>query len=56
MNVLISSLGESPAVVTETVDALEREERIKFERVVTIGTNGVGSIAHARHCRRSFAV
>lgn len=27
MNVLISSLGESPAVVTETVNTIEREER-----------------------------
>lgn len=39
MNILISSLGESPAVVTETVDVLEREERIKIQRVVTIGTS-----------------
>lgn len=39
MNVLISSLGESPAVVTETVDALEREERIKINQVITVGTN-----------------
>ena len=39
MNVLISSLGESPAVVTETVDALEREERIQIDQVVTIGTS-----------------
>jgi CRISPR-associated protein Csx14 len=39
MNVLISSLGESPAVVTETVDALEREEGIRIDRVVTIGTS-----------------
>lgn len=38
-NVLISSLGESPAVVTETVDALEREEHIRIHYVVTIGTN-----------------
>lgn len=38
MNVLISSLGESPAVVTETVDAVEREEHIKIDQVVTIGT------------------
>jgi hypothetical protein len=39
MNVLISSLGESPAVVTETVDALERGERIQIDQVVTIGTS-----------------
>lgn len=39
MNVLISSLGESPAVVTETVDALEREERIQIHQVVTVGTS-----------------
>jgi CRISPR-associated Csx14 family protein len=39
MNVLISSLGESPAVVTETVDALEREERVQIDQVVTIGTS-----------------
>ncbi|HXH13088.1 MAG TPA: CRISPR-associated ring nuclease [Alphaproteobacteria bacterium] len=38
MNVLISSLGESPAVITETVDAVEREEHIRIDRVVTIGT------------------
>lgn len=38
-NVLIASLGDSPAVVTETIDALEREERIQFDTVVTIGTN-----------------
>lgn len=39
MNVLISSLGQSPAVVTETVDALEREEHIQIEQVITIGTS-----------------
>ncbi len=39
MNVLISSLGESPAVVTETVDALEREEKIEIDQVITIGTS-----------------
>lgn len=39
MNVLLSSLGESPAVVTETVDALEREEHIRIDRVVTIRTS-----------------
>ncbi len=39
MNILISSLGESPAVVTETVDALEREERMKIQQVVTVGTS-----------------
>jgi CRISPR-associated Csx14 family protein len=39
MNVLISSLGESPAVITETVDALEREERIHIDQVITIGTS-----------------
>jgi CRISPR-associated protein Csx14 len=37
--VLISSLGESPAVVTEAIDKLEQEERIKFTQVVTLGTN-----------------
>jgi len=36
--VLISSLGESPAVVTETVDALEREG-VEIGLVVTIGTS-----------------
>jgi CRISPR-associated Csx14 family protein len=39
MNVLISSLGESPAVVTETVDALECDERLKIDCVVAIGTS-----------------
>jgi len=39
MNVLVSSLGESPAVVTETVDALEREEGVKIDYVVTVGTS-----------------
>jgi CRISPR-associated Csx14 family protein len=39
MNILISSLGESPAVVTETVDAIEREERINIQRVITVGTS-----------------
>jgi CRISPR-associated protein Csx14 len=39
MNILISSLGESPAVVTETVDAIEREERIKIQQVITVGTS-----------------
>lgn len=38
-HILISSLGESPAVVTETIDALERVERIKLDEVVTLGTN-----------------
>ncbi|MBI4494821.1 MAG: hypothetical protein HY690_18765 [Chloroflexi bacterium] len=40
MNVLVASLGESPAVVTATLDALEREDRVRIERVVTIGTGG----------------
>jgi len=40
VNVLISSLGETPAVVTETVDALEQEEHVQIKQVVTIGTNG----------------
>lgn len=39
MNVLISSLGESPAVVTETVDVLEREEGVRIDLVVTVGTS-----------------
>lgn len=39
MNVLLSSLGETPAVVTETMDALEREERIKIDLVITVGTS-----------------
>lgn len=38
-NVLISSLGESPAVVTETVDALKREENIEIHCVITVSTN-----------------
>jgi CRISPR-associated protein Csx14 len=37
--VLISSLGESPAVVTEAVDKLEQEENIQFNQVVTLGTS-----------------
>jgi len=37
--VLISSLGESPAVVTEAIDKLEQEEHIQFTQVVTLGTN-----------------
>jgi hypothetical protein len=39
MNVLISSLGESPAVVTETVDALCREEGKEIDLVITVGTS-----------------
>jgi len=39
MNILISSIGETPAVVTETVDALKREEGITIDRVITIGTS-----------------
>ena len=39
MNILISSLGESPATVTETVDAIEREERNQIHQVITIGTS-----------------
>lgn len=37
--VLISSLGESPAVVTEAIDKLEQEEKISFTQVVTLGTH-----------------
>lgn len=37
--VLISSLGESPAVVTEAIDKLEQEEDIRFTQVITLGTN-----------------
>jgi CRISPR-associated protein Csx14 len=37
--VLVSSLGESPAVVTEAIDKIEQEERILFTQVVTLGTN-----------------
>lgn len=37
--ILISSLGESPAVVTEAIDKLEQEERIQFTEVITLGTN-----------------
>lgn len=37
--ILISSLGESPAVVTEAIDKLEHEERIQFTQVITLGTS-----------------
>ncbi len=37
--ILISSLGESPAVVTEAIDKLEREEGIRFTQVITLGTS-----------------
>lgn len=37
MKVLLSSLGHSPAVVTETIDALKRKG-IEIEKVVTLGT------------------
>lgn len=37
--ILISSLGESPAVVTEAIDKLEHDERIRFTQVITLGTN-----------------
>ncbi len=36
--ILISSLGESPAVVTEAIDKLELEEKIQFTQVITLGT------------------
>ncbi len=36
--ILISSLGESPAVVTEAIDKLELEEQIQFTQVITLGT------------------
>lgn len=42
-SVLISSLGESPAVVTETLDALQREEGVALDVVVTIQTQDVDS-------------
>ncbi len=42
--ILISSLGESPAVVTEAIDKLEMEERIQFTQVITLGTKQ--SIVH----------
>ncbi|MCG3144831.1 MAG: hypothetical protein HONDAALG_02304 [Gammaproteobacteria bacterium] len=37
--ILISSLGESPAVVTEAIDKLEEAEGIRFTQVVTLGTD-----------------
>jgi len=37
--ILISSLGESPAVVTEAIDKLEQEERIQFTQAITLGTS-----------------
>lgn len=37
--VLISSLGDSPAVVTEAIDKIESEDQLAFTQVVTIGTN-----------------
>jgi CRISPR-associated protein Csx14 len=36
--VLLSSLGASPAIVTEAIDKVEEEERIEFDIVVTIRT------------------
>ncbi|HKQ75291.1 MAG TPA: CRISPR-associated ring nuclease [Blastocatellia bacterium] len=36
--ILVSSLGESPSVVTEAIDKLEAEEGIEFDQVITIGT------------------
>lgn len=38
--VLISSLGESPAVVTEAIDKIEQEERVQISQVITLGTGG----------------
>jgi CRISPR-associated protein Csx14 len=37
--ILISSLGDSPAVVTEAIDKLEQVESIQFNQVITLGTN-----------------
>ncbi len=38
MKVLISSLGESPGVITGVIDTLEAEEEIRIDEVVTIST------------------
>lgn len=38
-HILVASLGESPAVVTETIDAIERSENIEISEVVTVGTS-----------------
>jgi CRISPR-associated protein Csx14 len=37
--VLISSLGESPTVVTEAIDKIENDEQIQFTDVITLGTS-----------------
>lgn len=38
--ILVASLGEAPAVVTETINKIEEEERIQFDEVITISTSG----------------
>src|SRR5437868_6097634 len=38
-NILISSLGDSPAVVTEAIDKLESEENIELAIVITVRTS-----------------
>ncbi len=37
--ILISSLGESPAVVTEAIDKIQQEENVQFTMVVTLATS-----------------
>ena len=37
--ILISSLGESPAVVTEAIDKIQQEESVQFTMVVTLATS-----------------
>lgn len=39
MSVLVASLGDSPAVITATLDALERADGTRIDTVVTIGTS-----------------
>jgi CRISPR-associated Csx14 family protein len=43
-NVLISSLGDSPAVVTEAIDKVEHDEQISFDTVITIRTSHYDSL------------
>jgi CRISPR-associated Csx14 family protein len=55
MNVLIASLGDSPGVITETIDALEREEGIELTQVITIGTTDVDVRSSAEMLGRELA-
>lgn len=46
-NVLISSLGQSPGVVTGTVDALKFFDNVDIHKVITISTSDVGILNYA---------